>query len=92
MYRKRVLLALFLGALLVSAARDAAASAKCGGRFFNPVSDVDWGAMFPIKIGGVAVTPGEGTDTVNRFPALFLRFPGSPGRYKGLVLGTRKAS
>ena len=75
MYRKKVLLALFLGALLVSAARDATASAKCGGRFFNPISDVDWGAMFPIKIGGVAVTPGEGTDTVNRFP---LCFCGSP--------------
>jgi len=75
MSRKKILTALFLVALLPGAAREAAASAKCGGRFFNPISDVDWRAMFPIKIGGVAVTPGEGTDTVSHFP---LCFCGSP--------------
>ena len=75
MSRKRILLLFLLGAVLAGAARHAAAGAKCGGRFFNPVSDVDWGAMFPIKIGGIKITPGEGTDTVNHFP---LCFCGSP--------------
>lgn len=75
MSRKRILLAFLLGALLAGVARDAATGAKCGGKFFNPVSDVAWRAMFPIKIGGIKVTPGEGTDTVNHFP---LCFCGSP--------------
>ena len=75
MSRKKILLALLFSAFLMSGARDTAAGTKCGGRFFNPVSDIDWRAMFPIKIGGVAVTPGEGTDTVNHFPICFCGSP-----------------
>ena len=86
-----MLLALLLGALIVSTARDATAGGKCGGRFFNPVSDVDWKAMFPIKIGGVAVTPGEGTDTVSHFPLCFCGSPVPQGRDKGFFLGAGEA-
>ena len=87
MSQKRILTALFLIALLASTARDAAAGAKCGGRFFNPVSDVDWRAMFPIKIGGVSVTPGRGNRHRKPFPYLFLRVAGPKGRHKGFLLG-----
>ena len=74
MRREKALFALLLAALITGAAGNAAADG-CGGRFFNPLSDVDWQAMFPIKIGGVAVTPGEGTDTVDRFPICFCGSP-----------------
>ncbi len=61
--------------LFLTVPKSHATGAKCGGRFFNPILDVDWKAMFPIKIGGVKITPGSGTDTVSKFP---LCFCGSP--------------
>lgn len=75
MLHKKSFLAVLTCAFLVSTSAVAATSAKCGGRFFNPVLDVDWSAVFPIKMGGIAVTPGTGTDTVSKFP---LCFCGSP--------------
>ncbi len=42
-----VLSILFLGAVPNASA--------CPGRVFNPVTDVDWTGIFPIKIGGVTV-------------------------------------
>ena len=68
-------LAAIAGLCLAISANGEAAGTKCGGRFFNPISDVDWRAMFPIKIGGIKTTPGEGTDTVSPVP---LCFCGSP--------------
>lgn len=91
MSRKRILLAFLLGALLAGAARDAAAGAKCGGKFFNPVSDVDWRAMFPIKIRGNKGNPRGGDRHGKPFSALLLRIPGPPRRDKGFVLGTGEA-
>jgi len=29
--------------------------AVCKGKFFNPITDIDWWGIFPIKIGGVTV-------------------------------------
>ncbi len=75
MFQKKLLLLILAGALITTAHQNSAAEAGCGGRFFNPVLDVDWSALFPIKIGGVKVTPGEGTDTVNKFPICFCGSP-----------------
>lgn len=33
-------------------------SAKCVGRFLNPVTDVCWSCIFPIRIAGVQVVSG----------------------------------
>jgi conjugal transfer pilus assembly protein TraU len=38
--------------LLFAGINDASA---CPGRIFNPITDVDWMGVFPIKIGGVTV-------------------------------------
>mgnify|MGYP000103159133 CR=1 FL=1 len=69
---------LFLIALLLITYHPLPSSggAKCGGRFFNPIGDVDWMGIFPIKIGGIRVTPwGEDTDTVDSFPLCFCYDP-----------------
>ena len=31
------------------------AEAECGGKFFNPISDICWKCMLPIKIGGTTI-------------------------------------
>ncbi|MGE5443562.1 MAG: TraU family protein [Ignavibacteriales bacterium] len=52
-------------------------SATCGGRVFNPITDVDWMGIFPIKIGGIPVVPiGEDTNTVSPFPPFCICFDG----------------
>lgn len=41
---------------------------KCNGRFVNSVSDICWSCMFPIKIGGIRMSPsGEDTDGERNF-------------------------
>lgn len=70
---KRILIVLFF--VLITSSYSFA-SPKCGGRFFNPVLDVDWMGIFPIKIGGIKITPwGEDTDTVDKFPVCFCGSP-----------------
>lgn len=32
--------------------------AKCGGRFLNPLTDICWKCLFPLKIGGLTVMGG----------------------------------
>ena len=32
-------------------------SAKCQGKFINPMTDINWDCLFPITIGGKNVTP-----------------------------------
>ena len=50
---------------------------RCRGQMRREVFQPGFGRRLeghvPIKIGGVAVTPGEGTDTVSHFPLCFLR-------------------
>lgn len=38
---------------------------KCIGKFLNPITDVCWGCLFPITIGGFRVSP-NGEDTPNK--------------------------
>jgi conjugal transfer pilus assembly protein TraU len=40
------------------------ATAKCQGRFVNPISDICWRCLFPITIGGMNITGGP-EDTPN---------------------------
>ena len=48
------LIKIILFILLISVTY-AKAEAKCGGRFFNPVSDICWKCILPIKIGGATI-------------------------------------
>jgi len=33
--------------------------ATCGGGFLNPISDINWECVFPIKIAGITIVPGD---------------------------------
>jgi conjugal transfer pilus assembly protein TraU len=59
-----------LSILLFTAVSDVSA---CPGRVFNPITDVDWMGVFPIKIGGVTIADfgQEDTETVNPSPVCF---------------------
>jgi conjugal transfer pilus assembly protein TraU len=50
-------LVLLLG-LLTPAGRSFAGSEKCD--FFNPITDVCWTCLFPIRLGGIPITPSFG--------------------------------
>ena len=64
-----LLLALLSAAMLFStAARSEAYS--CSGRIPNPVTDVSWASIFPIKIGGVTVASYGQEDTGENAPAI----------------------
>ncbi len=46
-------------AFIIIAGHAAGALAICSpGRFMNPVTDICWDCLFPVKIGGIVVVPG----------------------------------
>ena len=61
--RQRLRLALFFVAFI--AMPHGNLSAKCVGRFVNPVSDICWKCIFPMTISGITVAKGDGLDTSN---------------------------
>ena len=50
------------------------ASAKCVGRFINPITDVCWECVFPITIGGLSLSSGEDTSNPSQ-PVCFCKDP-----------------
>jgi conjugal transfer pilus assembly protein TraU len=65
---------LFAGAAISLLLMTVAGGAwACPGRVFNPVTDVDWMGVFPIKIGGITVASfdAEDTETVGTSPICF---------------------
>jgi conjugal transfer pilus assembly protein TraU len=62
--------AFVISLLLFAEINDASA---CPGRIFNPITDVDWMGVFPIKIGGVTVASfgQEDTETLSKSPICF---------------------
>lgn len=58
-----LVLCLTLGCMLATASEGWAQSDPvCGikGKMFNPLADVDWSSLFPIKLGETSITPGMG--------------------------------
>lgn len=83
-------------AILLSPMAGGNAEAKCPGGFLNPISDVCWECVFPLKVMGMTQWPGPGPDAPDPAkgpicacpapPPLFIRwgFPVSfwePGRF-----------
>ena len=63
-HRKRNLkVFLILAGLFVIASSPV--QAACFGRLMNPLTDVCWDCVMPIKIGGVVVAPGTEPDTID---------------------------
>lgn len=56
---------LIVALILSTFSNPAFASAKCYGRFINPITHVDWSALFPLYIAGVKVaSSGNDNSTV----------------------------
>ncbi|WP_224962476.1 TraU family protein [Geomonas subterranea] len=51
--------ALLLAISLLVLAQGQRAEAKCEGSPFNPVTDIAWNGIFPIRVGGVAVAQSK---------------------------------
>lgn len=51
-----------LSAMVSTSALAAGGSAVCKGRFINPVTDVCWSCIFPIKLGSAVTLPDAATN------------------------------
>lgn len=58
----------FLLFLLLLNAYSATVSAKCVGRFLNPITDVFWKCVFPLTIAGIKVASGNPENTISPRP------------------------
>ncbi|HCE68177.1 MAG: hypothetical protein A2X82_15465 [Geobacteraceae bacterium GWC2_55_20] len=63
---------LTLAAAVLLAVPASSFAGKCNNTIFNPVTDVAWNGLFPIRVGGVKVTPagvlpdaGAGSETTS---------------------------
>lgn len=54
--------ALFILLLVTSTVSQA----KCDSRFINPVSDISWNCIFPIKVAGISIRGNNNDDTVDQ--------------------------
>jgi len=65
------------------------ARAACSGRFINPVTDINWKAMFPLTIAGIKVSLGGLPDTPGGggLPICFCPIPSPPFVRIGLPIG-----
>ena len=58
--RNRGFAAALIGAALLSSAPVGAPASDCSGRIINPVADVCWSCLFPIKLGATLPVSAEG--------------------------------
>jgi conjugal transfer pilus assembly protein TraU len=77
--RRNSFIGLLACVLLLSAASTASAGAVCAGSFLNPITDVCWHCILPIKLGGVTVMPGDpDTLDLSNLPACACPSPAGP--------------
>lgn len=82
--RLSVLLALVAGVLPSLPAR-AAGVGVCTGHFVNPITDICWGCLFPLSVGGLSIWPSAKADTAN--PVLPVCACGTPIPRLGIAMG-----
>jgi conjugal transfer pilus assembly protein TraU len=58
---------------------------SCSGSFVNPITDVCWGCMFPLSVGGLKIWPSSRADTNN--PSSPICLCGSPIPRIGIAMG-----
>jgi conjugal transfer pilus assembly protein TraU len=73
--------------LMILGSVSVASTAKCHGQFINPISHVDWSAMFPVFIAGVNIAnPGKDNLTPDPFKSPLCAC-GSPVPRIGIPIG-----
>ncbi len=75
---------LFSSLLLVLSCK--AYGVACAGRFPNPITDVCWSCLFPLKIGPTQLTTGEG-DNSDPSPPMICRCPMPPPVFQKIGVG-----
>lgn len=76
---------LLLGLMAVTT--DNAFAARCDGRFPNPITDVCWRCIFPLKLGGVPLASLGMEDGDNEDPPLICACPAPPPLFVRIGLG-----
>lgn len=61
----RLAVGLAVLAALVSTAPARATPGVCTGHFVNPITDICWGCLFPLSVGGLPIWPSSNIDTDN---------------------------
>lgn len=87
-FLRRLALTLTLLAAVLVATAPARAGGKpgvCTGGFVNPITDICWGCLFPLSIGGLAIWPSSKPDTPN--PTLPICACGTPVPRLGIAMG-----
>lgn len=65
----------------------AKANPVCSGRFMNPITDVCWKCIFPLRVGGLTIVPSSMPDTSpKRFPVCACRRPYIPLPVPGIPI------
>lgn len=82
----RLLMQLLLFCALMSFA-DRAVAGACEGRFPNPISDVCWRCIFPLKLGGIPLVTMDMEDGTNDDPPLICACPAPPPVFYRIGLG-----
>ena len=62
------------------------AYSKCVGRFVNPMSDICWKCIFPLKIAGVTVVRGNPSPETSRQPLCLCKRPPLPLPVPGIPI------
>lgn len=65
---------------------DSPAHAKCVGRFVNPMTDICWKCIFPLKIAGVTVVKGNPSPATTNAPLCLCNRPGIPLPVPGIPI------
>ena len=62
-FLKIVLHSVVVGLVMILCLSGNASAGACFGKFLDPVTEVCWWCIFPIKVGGVTIVPGTEEDT-----------------------------
>jgi conjugal transfer pilus assembly protein TraU len=60
---------------------------KCTGRFVNPVTDICWGCLFPLSVGGLKIFPSTAHRADPKNPASPICLCGTPLPRIGIAMG-----
>lgn len=77
---------LLLGVVLFCLTGESQAAGTCSGRFFNPITDICWRCIFPLKIAGITVAAGGADPNMIRRPICFCKRPIIPVPVPGIPI------